>query len=118
MKEIWDFLFDSEFYGYDRLVRDKSPYKIIRTEDKSTIIHNVVGLGKDDINIEIKPHDSKYSEIEITGETVSGEYKVKSRFTVKHNDIDRIEKEVKNGILKLDVYWKQYEKPNIDIIDK
>lgn len=121
--KFFDVLFDSEFYSFNRLVKDGKPYKVLEQKDKTILIHSVVGLGDEDIEVDIEAIDERQSYLTISGEkkdedTINEKYSVKSRFTIKHNDIDYIEKDIKNGILKLEIYWKKQEKPNIKIINK
>jgi HSP20 family molecular chaperone IbpA len=97
---LFDVFFDSDFYSFNRLVRDKRPYQVVNNEGSSTIIHGIVGINPEDVKIEINP------------------LKIQSRFTVKHNDVDKITKKVKNGILYLTVKWKQQEKPQIEILEE
>lgn len=119
-KDLFDVFFDSDFYSFGRMVRDKRPYQIVNEEGRTIIIHSVVGLGKDDIKIEVKPIDDRTSYLSIEGYAkddilIDEEYNVKSRFTVKHNDIEDIEKKVHNGILYLTINWKKHEVPKIEI---
>jgi HSP20 family molecular chaperone IbpA len=121
--KFFDVLFDSDFYSFSRLVKDGKPYKVLEDKDKTILIHNVVGLGGEDIEIDIETIDDRQSYLIISGEKkdediLEEKYNVKSRFIIKHNDIDHIEKYIKNGILKLEIYWKKQEKPNIEIINK
>lgn len=122
VKSMFDVLFDGDFYNFERMVRDKYPYKIVNNESDTIIIHNAVGIDKDNIKITIKPIDDRHSYLLINGETKdeilqNESYKIQSRFTIKHNDIDKIEKKIKNGILYITIKWKKQEIPKIDIIE-
>ncbi len=122
VKSMFDVFFDSDFYSFERMVRDKRPYQIANNEDEVIIIHNATGLSRDDIKLEIKPIDDRHSYLSITGETkddiINEEvYKIKSRFTIKHNEIEKIEKKVKNGILYIHLKLKKLDSPKIDIIE-
>ena len=117
---LFDVLFDSDFYSFNRMVRDKRPYQIINEKGFSTIIHNIVGIDAEDVKIDIVPIDERHSYLSIKGETKEDLlekefYNVKSRFTIRHGDIDKITKKVKNGILYLTVKWKTQEKPKLQI---
>ncbi len=123
VKTMFDVWFDNDFYNFSRMVRDKRPYQIVNNEGSTTIIHNVVGINEGDIKIEIKPLDDRHSYIEIVGESkddlLNDEiYKVKSRFTVKHNEVEKLIKKIKNGILYLTIKWKEMEAPKIQIEDR
>ena len=120
---LFDLLFDDSYYCYNRMVRDRRPYKIIKEEGRDILIHNINGLGKDDIKVELETIDDRHSYLLLEGFVENkydkdNPYTVKSRFTVKHNEIEKIEKEIKNGILYIYIYWKKPNKPNIKILDK
>ncbi len=123
VQNLFDVLFDNDFYGFSRMVRDKRPYQIVKNEGATIIIHNVTGIDEKDISVKIRAVDDRNSYVEITGETkddyiTEEAYSIKSRFTIKHNDVEKITKKTKNGILYLTIKWKEQEKPNIIIEDE
>jgi len=112
------FDFDREFYRFSRNLKDMYPYEIIAEENKVVIVHNVVGLSKEDIKI------SGQREGDIDFLVISGEkkneitdkiYKVDSRFQVNANKIQKVDWEVKDGLLYIEVFLKEPEKPKFEI---
>ena len=120
-KSLFDVWFDPDFYGFTRTVRDRCPYKVVNNDDGSTtLFHNVLGNGQDDVSVEIKPLDERHSWLEIKGNAKDNaliENGFKSRFKIKHDEVEEIIKTVKNGILDLKIVWKKVETPNIKIKD-
>lgn len=112
--------FDKEFYRFTRNLKDMYPYEIIRKDNQATIIHNVVGLSKDDIKISLEK-EGKIDYLVISGEKkneiTNKIYKVDSRFTINVDEIteEGIEWEVKDGLLYVYITFKKPEKPSIKI---
>lgn len=93
-------------------------YYDVTRKDERIIVHNVLGLGKDDIEITVESnkngdyliiHGEK--ENEITNETHNIEYD----HDVDLDEIDEIEYKVENGLLYIFVKLKKPEKPEINI---
>lgn len=112
------FDFDKDFYRFTRNLKDMYPYEIIRKDNKATIVHNVVGLSKDNIKITSEREGSRDYLI-ISGEKkneVTGKmYSVDSRFTINVDEIQNIEWRVEDGLLYVDVDFKAPEKPKLNI---
>ena len=112
--------FDKEFYRFTRNLKDMYPYEIVRKDNRATIIHNVVGLSKDDIKISLE-REGKIDYLVISGEKkneiTDKIYKVDSRFTINVDEIteEGIEWEVKDGLLYVYITFKKPEKPSIKI---
>lgn len=117
---LFDLDFDKEFYRFTRNLKDMYPYEIIRKDNRATIIHNVVGLSKDDIKISLE-REGKIDYLVISGEKkneiTDKIYKVDSRFTINVDEIteEGIEWEVKDGLLYIYITFKKPEKPSIKI---
>ena len=117
---LFDLDFDKEFYRFTRNLKDMYPYEIIRKDNRATVIHNVVGLSKDDIKISLE-REGKIDYLVISGEKkneiTDKIYKVDSRFTINLDEIatEGIEWEVKDGLLYVYVAFKEPEKPNVKI---
>lgn len=116
------FDFDREFYRFTRNLKDMYPYEIIRRDNDNEVIvvHNVVGLSKDDIKISVD-RDNEYDYLVIAGErkneVTDKIYKVDSRFIINLDDIDSngVEYKVEDGLLYIYIKFKTPEKPNINI---
>jgi len=112
------FDFDKEFYNFTRPIRDMQPYEIVRQENKAIIVHNVLGISKDDISVTVeKVRNADYLIIsgdtknEITNKT----YSVNSRFSINADEIKGIEWYVKDGLVIVEIEFKKPEKPKIEI---
>jgi HSP20 family molecular chaperone IbpA len=116
------FDFDRDFYRFTRNLKDMYPYEIIRRDNDNEVIvvHNVVGLSKDDIKISVD-RDNEYDYLVIAGErkneVTDKIYKVDSRFIINLDDIDSngVEYKVEDGLLYIYIKFKTPEKPNINI---
>lgn len=109
---------DKDFYSFTRSTKDMYPYEIIRKEKECTIVFNALGISKDNIQVTTdKVRGAEY--IVISGEEkndVTGKsYSVNGRFSVDASEINSIEWNVKDGLLYVHVYFKQAEKPQINI---
>lgn len=116
------FDFDRDFYRFTRNLKDMYPYEIIRRDNDNEVIvvHNVVGLSKDDIKISVD-RDNEYDYLVIAGErkneVTDKIYKVDSRFIINLDDIDSdgVEYKVEDGLLYIYIKFKTPEKPNINV---
>lgn len=116
------FDFDRDFYRFTRNLKDMYPYEIIRrnNDNEVIVVHNVVGLSKDDIKISVD-RDNEYDYLVIAGErkneVTDKIYKVDSRFIINLDDIDSngVEYKVEDGLLYIYIKFKTPEKPNINI---
>ncbi len=114
------FDFDRDFYRFTRNLKDMYPYEIIRKDNQAIVVHNVVGLNKEDIKISID-RDNEYDYLVIAGEkkneVTDKIYKVDSRFIIDLDDIDNsgVEYKVEDGLLYIYIKFKTPEKPDINI---
>lgn len=112
------FDFDTNFYRFTRNLKDMYPYEIIRKDNKATIVHNVVGLSKDDIKIEPE-REGNADYLVISGEKkneiTNKIYSINSRFSVNVDEIKDVQWEVKDGLLYIDVEFERPEKPTLNI---
>lgn len=110
--------FDKDFYRFNRNLKDMYPYEIIKKDDKVTVVHNVLGLGKDDIEITAK-RDKNNDYLVISGEkkneVTDRVYNVDSRFAINLDEIKEVEYEVKDGLLYIYITYKEPEKPKLNI---
>lgn len=114
-KDFFNFWFDKQFYNFNRFdIKDMHPYRIIEQEDRYTIVHNIAGIGKDDVSILIE-NDYLIIKGESKDEIVNKTYSVNSRFKVNINAIDEIDYDVKNGFLYVFIKKKEKQKSTIKI---
>ena len=84
LNDLFDF--DRKFYTFVRPEKDMMPYTIINKENQTILIHNVVGINKEDLKISIKTENGE-KILYIVGQTkdkISGNnYEINSRFKIK-----------------------------------
>lgn len=106
------FLWDKDFYSFNRREKDMYPYSIHTKENGIILVHNVVGINKEDLDISIKEvKGDKY--LIISGNTKSqqtqDEYSVNSKFRLDGTKkISSVKSELKNGLLYI---YINFEKP-------
>ena len=53
--DLWDsfnpFDWDKKTYKFDRDVKDMNPYSVINTDKEIIIVHNVLGIRKEDLKL-------------------------------------------------------------------
>ena len=112
----WTDLFDfyRHFYFFNRDEKDMHPYDVIRKNDSIVITHNVLGIEKEDLKVNIKTENLKYflvisgtSKDKVTGKT----YSINSRFQYNPDEIDvsKATSELKNGILYITIPYRAKE---------
>lgn len=115
------FGFDPDFLEFNRVTSVKRPYTIKNEESKATIVHEALGIQPEDISITLETVKG-VTYLFISGETKNevnnSNYSIKSRFTIDADRVDHIEKEAKDGLLYIEIYLKEAQKPKINIIDK
>ena len=91
---------------------------IINKENQTILIHNVVGINKEDLKISIKTENGE-KILYIAGQTkdkVSGSnYEINSRFKIKAQSIRNIECECANGLLYVTISYDKPEEEEIKI---
>lgn len=116
---LFNFLdWDKDFYSFNRSTKDMYPYEIIRKDDECTIVFNALGISKDNIKVDFdKSRGTDYLVIsgEEKNEVTNKNYSVNGRFSIDVNEIKSIEWKVQDGLLYVYIYFKQAEKPKIDI---
>lgn len=119
--DSWFFDFDAPFYRFNRDLKDMHPYRIVRKGNDAIIVHNICGIAKDDLKVEIQTERGK-DYLVISGKTknevLGTDYTVNSRFTIDRDSVEKIEKEVKDGLLYLTIVGKEIKRPEVKIIEK
>lgn len=118
-----DFDFLSDYYFFNRPVKDMSPYKIVEKDDKATIVLNTLGISPEDIEIEVVGEDGKpYSQyLKVSGKTKDElsdkEYNINMKFSIR-KAVKAIDWESRNGLTYLHVKFLEPEKPKVLITRK
>ena len=112
------FDFDRKFYTFVRPEKDMMPYTVINKENQTILIHNVVGINKEDLKISTKTENGE-KILYISGQTkdkISGNnYEINSRFKIKAQSIRNIECECANGLLYVTISYDKPEEEEIKI---
>ena len=115
---MMNFLFDDAFYNFNRAVKDMHPYYIRKFDDHATIIHNVVGINEKDLTIEIEP-DRNTDWVVVRGYTKNeisdSAFSVNSRISFDKDTVMKVDWDIKNGLLYINLYYKKPELPDIKI---
>jgi len=94
-------------------------YEIVKHEDRTTIIHNCIGIPEAFIKLSIESKDNGFSYLVIKGtctdEELGNTYSIDSRFTIMESRISNIEWKTRNGILIVDIVFKKPETKSIPI---
>lgn len=106
------FLWDKDVYKFNRLEKDMRPYSVHKEENGITLVHNVVGLAKEDLEVRLDEAQGKRKLI-ISGETnnekTNNKYSVHSEFALDNNKkIKDITSKLENGLLYITI---SYEEP-------
>ena len=114
------FDFDRDFYKFNRIEKDMNPYSIKQTDEGIILIHNVLGINKEDLKISTK-RENHTNLIIIEGKTkdeVTGrEYSINSRFSVDDNvDLKSAKKKKKNGLLYISIKYKEAKESKENIL--
>jgi HSP20 family molecular chaperone IbpA len=116
----FDLYFDRPFYRFQRELKDIYPYEVIKKDNQIILVHNVVGLGKNDISIKLE-RDERYDYLVISGEKkneITNKIdKVDSRFKInlKQLDKDGIEWRVEDGLLYIYITYQKPKQSEINI---
>lgn len=110
------FDWDKKNYRFSRDEKDMHPYSVVNTKDNSIIVHNIVGINKEDLKlICLKENGDTYIKIEgKTKDSMTGkEYSISSRFAIDPSQLDirKITSSTKNGLLYIIIPCKPEEKP-------
>ena len=114
------FDFDRDFYKFNRIEKDMNPYSIKQTDEGIILIHNVLGINKEDLKISTK-RENHTNLIIIEGKTkdeVTGrEYSINSRFSVDDNvDLKSAKTSMKNGLLYISIKYKEAKESKENIL--
>lgn len=122
-KDIFDlflntpFDWDKKSYKFNRDEKDMHPYSIINHEDKSIIVHNIVGINKKDLKIRLEK-EAGNAFIIIEGRTkdaiTNKVYSVSSRFAIDYTqlDIKKATSTMNNGLLYITIPFLAIDNTN------
>lgn len=106
--DLWDsfnpFDWDKKTYKFDRDVKDMNPYSVINTDKEVIIVHNVLGIRKEDLKLK-KKLENHQTYLIIEGKTIDEitkkEYSISSRFLLDDSQLEmsKVKTVMKNGLL-------------------
>ena len=85
------FDWDKTLYKFNRAEKDMNPYSIVNKKDEVIIVHNIVGIDKKDLKLQVKVENHKrYLIIEgrTKDEITEKEYSISSSFEVDDRNLD------------------------------
>lgn len=115
-----DLGWDKSFYSFFRSEKDQTPYSVIRkSEEEMILVHNVLGVNKEDLEVKLKSEDGQ-RVLYIIGQThderTDKKYSINSRFVIKNgNKIKSVESEAKNGLLYITIKFEAEPEESIEI---
>lgn len=117
--DLFNFLsWEPANYHFSRNVFDMRPYQLIRDDKKTTIVFNALGMKPDDIKIDVH-RDGNKDFLSIRGETkldiAEKTYSINADFYVNQDEINYISWNAENGLLFIDIYWKEATPSSIKI---
>ena len=118
LNDLFDF--DRKFYTFVRPEKDMMPYTIINKENQTILIHNVIGINKEDLKISLNKIDGQNLLI-IEGKSIDEftekEYSIHSTFSVDESalDLTKITTFMKNGLLYIRIPMIEKKKNNTSI---
>jgi HSP20 family molecular chaperone IbpA len=121
---LYDLFFDKDFSSVNRLIRDSHPYQILKEEGKDVIVLNALGVSEKDIQIEVKGSDKEdrtnylYIKGETKNEITGTDYSISNRFSLNRAKVKEIKYECKDGLLYIDIFYKEEPLKEIPISRK
>lgn len=108
------FAWDKEVYKFRRLEKDMYPYSVHEGENEVTLVHNVLGIDKKDLKVNLEHENSKLViSGETTNEKTNNTYSVHSEFRLDNNKkIKDIKSKLENGLLYITIEYEENEKNN------
>ncbi len=115
-----DFLsFDRLGYSFSRLTKDMHPYRVVEKDGVMYIVLNVLGVAKDDIDVEVQGTEREnVNLLVVNGNThndvLDQDYRVKMAFNV-FKKIETIDWDAKDGLMQMKIKFAEPVKPSVKI---
>lgn len=116
------FIFDKPLYRFTRETKDCYPYRFVEKDGKYILVINALGIKKEDINIDVSASSDQTGQmLIIKGNThndiLDTDYNIYMCFNTQR-ELESIDWDVQDGLLKLDLAFKEPEKPKVNITRK
>ena len=102
------FNWDQKSYKFNRAEKDMNPYSVYTSDTEVTIVHNVLGINKEDLRL-IRKKENGMPYIIIEGKTkdlITGKvYSVSSKFAIEEStlDLSKVTSSIRNGLLYITI---------------
>lgn len=109
---------DNPYYSFKRPFYERAGYYTFEKDGKLFVLINALGIVPGDIQIEAEVSRG-YQVVKVTGKSELFEQEFKTSLSLAFKEpIEQIEKSFMNGLLVLEVTFKEPVKPDIKIINK
>ena len=105
---------DKNSYKFNRGEHDMAPYSVHKLKDVVIVVHNVLGINKEDLKVatKVENHSNYITIIGKTVDAVTGkEYSIDSTFTFDDSKVDiaTAKCSMNNGLLYIEMKYKKEE---------
>lgn len=105
---------DKNSYKFNRGEHDMAPYSVHKLKDGVIVVHNVLGINKEDLKVatKVENHSNYITIIGKTVDAITGkEYSINSTFTFDDSkvDIETAKCSMNNGLLYIEMKYKKEE---------
>lgn len=117
-----DFLWlDPTSYRFHRPMLEREGWYSLEKDGKLLVLLNVLGVDKKDIDLEIKSANDNKQMICVSGTTKNTkfdkDFSINMNFTVG-KDMEKLEWDVENGFLTMEITFREPVKPSVNLIRK
>jgi HSP20 family molecular chaperone IbpA len=115
------FCFDDSTYRFNRPMLERQGWYSVEKDGRLLVLLNILGVDKDNLNVEVKSASDSKQLISISGNTKNEifdkDFSVNMNFTVG-KPMEELLWDVKNGFLTLDIKFQEPVKPAVKVIRK
>jgi len=115
------FYFDDSTYRFNRPMLERQGWYSVEKDGRLLVLLNILGVDKDDLNVEVKSANDNKQLISISGNTKNEifdkDFSINMNFTVG-KPMEELSWDVKNGFLTLDIKFQEPVKPTVKVIRK
>ena len=117
-----DFLWlDASSYRFHRPMLEREGWYSVEKDGKLLVLLNVLGVDKKDIDLEVKPYSDNKQMICVSGttknESFDKDFSINMNFVVG-KPMEKLEWDVENGFLTMEILFKEPIKPSVSVIRK
>jgi len=108
-------------YRFHRPMLEREGWYSVEKDGKLLVLLNVLGVAKSDISVDVKNSDGGKQLIAISGETKNEKFEKSFSINISFlvgKPMEKIEWDVENGFLTMEVIFQEPVKPSVKIISK